>query len=105
MKQLLILLIFVTIVAAQTEDTYATRDGMVFNAEYNKHGVVLSSQKSYNGSHIVIYVGKECDVYSREYGKGRWDWTNAGCCVFFNEGPSFIFPHQVFDVGSNGCAM
>lgn len=106
LKLILCTLLFCSVLFSQeTIDSYTTIDNMTFQAEYNKHGVVLTSEKEYSGSTITIYVGKSCDVYSKVHGEGKWDWTNAGCAIHFENGPSFIFPHQVFAIESNGCSL
>lgn len=105
-NMLLCTILFCTLLFAEKSiESYTTIDNMTFQAMYNSHGVVLTSEKVYNETTTVIYVGKSCDVYSKVYGTGKWDWTNAGCAIHFENGPSFIFPHQVFTIESDGCSL
>jgi len=73
-----------------------------FHSKANKDGLVLTSTgvlyniKGYgagteyvekgfykNKQGFILYLGKECDAYSKLYGDGRWAWANGGFVVEF----------------------
>jgi hypothetical protein len=49
--------------------------------------VVLKSRTA------TIYLGKNCDAYSQQYGKGVWRWANGGVLVEL-EKEKIGFPRQ-----------
>jgi hypothetical protein len=80
----------------------------------NKHGVVLIATgipyKFISSSKIPIklksarrlkretlYVGRQCDTFSKRYGKGSWSWSNSGFVLRFR-GKEFSFPKQFLDI-------
>ncbi len=69
---------------------YTLSDGRhEYSVTKNKDGAVLRSQRA------TLYLGKDCDAYSPEYGQGRWGWANAGFAVSFPvKGKSFSFERQ-----------
>ena len=87
-----------------------------FDSKANKHGLVLTSTgvlydiKGYGAGTeyiekgfskrkkgIVLYLGKECDAYSKIYGKGHWAWANGGFEVVFKT-KSIGFGRQEIDM-------
>jgi hypothetical protein len=89
---------------------------MGFNSKSNKHGLVLTTtgvlynikgfgagteyiEKSFSKSRqgIIIYLGKECDAYSKLYGEGYWSWANGGFVVEFKT-KSIGFGRQEIDM-------
>lgn len=60
-----------------------------YSVERNQNGAVLRSPNA------TLYLGKDCDAYSPEYGRGRWGWANAGFSVSFPaKGRFFAFLRQ-----------
>ena len=88
--------------------SYVSGDGDEYILQYNKHGAVLTSV---NEKHIMdnnaggkvtsqklkLYMGKDCDTFSKVYGKGSWGWANGGFSIEF-KGKSFGFPRQEVDI-------
>jgi len=85
-----------------------------YTSTKNKHGVVLRSTgeqfrfSSYSLAPTKIkyakrlkretlYIGRQCDSYSKIYGKGSWHWANGGFVVDFSN-KSFYFPKQMLDI-------
>jgi hypothetical protein len=54
---------------------YADGRGSVWHHRENSHGAVLRRGE------IVIYLGRSCDVFSPQLGRGRWGWANGGVLV------------------------
>jgi len=96
MKKISILLVLtINILFAQNtlnktkeESELGTISSEKYELEINKHGVVLKSANETE----TIYLGKDCDVYSRELGKGEWGFypQSTDFKVVFNEGFEFI---------------
>ena len=63
--------------------------GVEYTVLYNKNGAVLTSTFTKN----ILYVGKDCDSFSKKYGKGTWGRANGGLLISF-ENKSFGFPRQ-----------
>lgn len=57
-------------------DTLTTRKGTVFKDIKNQHGHILKS-RSY-----TIYVGRDCDISSPQFGKGYWDTDEYGSNIY-----------------------
>ena len=51
---------------------YVEGRGAVWHHQENAHGAVLRR------AGIVIYLGRGCDVFSPQLGRGRWGWANGG---------------------------
>ena len=87
-----------------------------FQVKTNKHGLVFKStgmlfsltgygasteykvdsfSKSKQG--LVLYLGKECDAYSKLYGDGYWAWANGGFVIEFKT-KSIRFGRQEIDM-------
>jgi hypothetical protein len=66
---------------------YVDGSGVEYKMTKNKHGVVLKSKSA------TISLGKNCDAYSPQYGKGTWGWANGGVTVEL-EKKSIGFPRQ-----------
>jgi len=75
-----------------------------FDSKANKHGLVLTATGmlytlkgfgagteyipkgfSKRREGMVVYLGKECDAYSKLYGEGSWSWANGGFVVEFKD--------------------
>lgn len=73
-------------------DTRQSSDNVVYSVTYNKNGAVLASP-----SGKKVYLGKDCDSFSKKHGKGTWGWANGGFKVTFkNKGIGF--PRQEIDI-------
>ena len=48
-----------------------------YRVALNGHGAVLRSRRT------TIYLGRSCDAWSPQFGRGRWDWVNGGVLVQF----------------------
>jgi hypothetical protein len=97
---------------------YLSTDGAVFAYEKNKHGAVLTSIESLeeplfaNGGDSVgsppgdiLYIGRSCDAFSKDYGSGNWSWTNGGFIIEFPD-IRVAFPGQAIDLApGNRCRM
>ena len=104
--------------AALAQSTeYFSMDGDLFAFEENRHGAVLTSieptsdilpttdvaPKTKVGD--IVYVGRSCDAFSKEFGEGSWSWSNAGFIVEFPD-LRLAFPGQAIDIVSgNGCRL
>ncbi len=55
-----------------------------YTAEVNEDGAILQSQST------ILYLGKDCDAFSPQYGAGTWGWANAGFNVTFPKSGKFI---------------
>ncbi len=52
---------------------------------------------------ITIYVGKSCDAYSPQFGKGTWEQFNGGFFITFKN-ESFAFGRQEMGIETDtGC--
>lgn len=77
---------------------YQTTDGTEFETKFNKHGAVLKSKSS------TLYLGKNCDASSPEYGNGEWEWANAGFEVRFKNTKIVFGGHQELPIDNEiGC--
>lgn len=54
---------------------YVEGRGAVWHHRVNAHGAILSRGP------ILIYLGRNCDDYSPQLGRGRWGWANGGVIV------------------------
>ncbi|MCG7626494.1 hypothetical protein MHM88_01650 [Epibacterium sp. MM17-32] len=64
---------------------YKLSDGRhEYSVEKNKNGAILRS------AGVTLYLGKDCDAYSPEFGQGRWAWANAGFGVSFPSSGKFL---------------
>ena len=102
---------------------------MEFDEKSNKHGLVLTAtgytyditgvgidtdyinkkaSPKYKG--LIIYVGKDCDAFSKRYGKGGWEWANGGFIVslqnaYFAFGRQEVWMEHVPDINMTKCEM
>lgn len=97
---------------------YLSTDGAVFDYEKNKHGAVLTSMEPLSEPLIVdggdgvriqpgdiLYIGRACDAFSKEYGNGNWSWTNGGFIIEFPD-IRVAFPGQAIDLApGNRCRI
>jgi hypothetical protein len=54
---------------------YVEGRGGVWHHRENDHGAALRRGR------IAIYLGRNCDVFSPQLGRGRWGWANGGVIV------------------------
>ena len=59
-----------------SKDSIRSQSGRIYAVTYNKNGAVLKSTK--NG---VIYIGKDCDAFSKKEGKGTWGVVDSGLLI------------------------
>lgn len=77
--------------------TLTSADGGRYAVRHNAHGAVL------RGGGGVIYLGRDCDAWSRDGGRGRWQWANGGVVVELQH-RRVAFPRQEVAVaGAEGC--
>lgn len=97
---------------AQTSQ-FLSADGILFEYEQNRHGVVLTAT-SQDDIFVVetapeaeepmtkigdaVYLGRGCDAFSRKLGDGSWQSVNGGFLVQFGK-VEIAFPGQQIDVG------
>lgn len=72
----------------KNKSTYVTTKGTEFKTIINKHGAVLKSKS------FTIYLGKDCDVSSPQFGEGTWKRDKGGFYLTFNEGKNITFKNQ-----------
>lgn len=114
-KSLLVLFLsFLSFTAFGQE--FISSDGDKYIAEFNKHGAVLISENTKyfvenNASgrtqktKLKLYLGKDCDSFSKIYGKGTWWWANGGFSVdFANKKIGFPRQHIKFP-GAENCGI
>ena len=93
-----------------------------FLPEKNKNGVILTStgvsyervsskmQKMLSKKSLAIeklYVGRSCDSFSKQHGKGSWGWDSNGFIVEFKT-IKFTFSNQHLDIDTDekdGCHL
>lgn len=100
---LFLLLLFAPLAGATMlqadKKTLTSADGQRFVVERNAHGAVMTSVAH------TVYLGKDCDAYSRRHGRGQWSWANGGVLVTF-AGTRIGFPGQEVDVpGGDACKL
>ena len=75
----------------------ATADGQRYSVGYNSHGAVLQ------GARGTIYLGRDCDAWSRSDGRGDWHWANGGLVIELAR-QRLAFPRQELAVaGAEAC--
>lgn len=74
-----------TTTAAATDMSTAT--GQRYRVSLNDHGAVL------HGTGGPVYLGRDCDAWSKRDGKGRWQWANGGVVVELGDA-RLAFPRQ-----------
>lgn len=74
-------------------ETRQSSEGRKYLIKYNKNGAVLKLIKTKK----KIYLGKDCDVYSKKDGKGIWGWTNGGFKIIFANN-KISFPKQEVEI-------
>jgi len=68
--------------------TYESGENKTYKAMYNINGTIFINDKLQK-----IYLGKNCDSYSLEYGKGTWGQANGGIIIWFAN-KEIAFPRQ-----------
>ena len=77
MKQIIVLLLLSKVLVAQEHKSIVIQnnysaDKITYKVSSNNHGMVLSQKNE------KIYLGKSCDVFSKEEGKGHWGYYKNG---------------------------
>lgn len=72
-------------------------DGVTYALAVNESGAVLTSADG-----RTIYLGRSCDVQSDQFGRGRWEWSNAGFAIRFN-GQDITFPRMDPPLDADEC--
>ena len=69
---------------------FTTKKGTRFRVTYNKHGAKLKSKS------FTIYLGKDCDVSSPEFGNGIWrDGREMGFIIQFKNREIIFLKQQI----------
>ena len=84
--------------AASSLAGYVDGFGVAYTMKKNQHGVVLKSKKA------TLYLGKSCDAYSPQFGKGTWSWANGGVLVEL-EKKKIGFPRQESPFEDDRCLL
>ncbi len=91
-------------------------DGDKFSVEYNEHGAVLTSEhekyfpaddssEAMKKTKLMLYLGVECDAYSKNYGNGNWGQSPGGFVISF-EHKAFGFVRQEIAIPHGGkCSL
>ena len=97
---------------AQSDWVYVSNEGHQYILTMNQNGAVLESLypvARFSGmgamTQIItgtetLYLGRDCDAFSKVLGPGSWAWANGGFVVEFDAQPIW-FPRQEIDM-SNG---
>lgn len=80
--------------STNTSVTYTDSEGGDYSLSKNDSGAVLKSPDA------TLYLGKNCDASSPQYGKGHWEWANGGFFVDL-ERKRIGFTRQEIDVGND----
>lgn len=71
-------------------------DGDRYIVEYNEHGAVMTSEHEkyfpekdtddadIKKTKLVLYLGVECDAFSKQYGSGKWGQSPGGFIIRFD---------------------
>jgi hypothetical protein len=106
MKKLLIVICALAACPAWAQNLqYLSGDGAAFSYEKNQHGAVLTSVEPFEEMEQsfqfevgdVLYLGRVCDAFSTDHGKGTWIATYGGFIVKF-DGLRVTFPGQLIDL-------
>lgn len=103
--------------SAQDDPVYVSDEGHQYRYTLNQDGAVLESLfpvARFTGSGAMtevitgtetLYLGRNCDAFSKVLGQGSWAWANSGFAVEFQT-RRIAFPRQEIDAGNGlGCAM
>lgn len=99
---------------AQSDWIYVSQEGHQYSASLNEDGAVMVSLypvARFTGTGAMmqvitgtetLYLGRDCDAYSKVLGRGTWAWANGGFVIQF-EDRAIRFPRQEIDAnnGSN----
>ena len=77
MKKTIVLLLLSKVLVANEAESVVIQnnysaDTTTYKVSTNNHGIVLS------GKNEKIYLGKSCDIFSKEGGKGHWGYYKNG---------------------------
>ncbi len=108
---LLAFLLFLTAGNTSASSLYSA-DGDMYSAEYNEHGAVLTSEHEkyfpekassvdMQKTKLVLYLGLQCDAYSKNYGNGTWGQSAGGFVIRFDH-KAFGFIRQEIAIPHDG---
>ena len=105
------------VAASQEGWIYVSQEGHQYRAKLNADGVVLESLypvARFTGSGAMtqvitgieaLYLGRDCDAYSKVLGSGTWAWANGGFVARL-ESKEIWFPRQEIDANNDlNCAL
>ena len=87
MKKLILITLLLSGLICNSFAITTDESGTEYNVDKNRHGAVLKSKQA------TLYLGKDCDAFSPQYGKGSWKWANTDTWVNL-EKKEFKFLHQ-----------
>jgi hypothetical protein len=102
-------LVILASAAVAQKKQYLSTNGAVFGFEQNQHGAILTSIEQIDNTGAssvgvprmnvgdILYLGKSCDAFSEEFGKGSWMAISAGFVVDFAIG-RIAFPGQAIEI-------
>lgn len=73
-------------IAGAADGHRVASDGTVYALQINNHGARLNSSRD------TLYLGRDCDASSPQYGRGSWGWANGGFVVQFIDRTRIGFP-------------
>ncbi len=87
-------------------------DGDMYTVEYNEHGAILTSEHekyfpaddTHEGmmeTKLMLYLGVQCDAYSKNYGNGKWVESAGGFVIRFDH-KAFGFIRQEIAIPNEG---
>jgi len=106
-----------TVALAQSDFVYISASGHQYRYSLNTDGAVLDSLypvARFTGTGAMtqiitgietIYLGRNCDAFSKVLGTGSWAWANGGFVVEF-DAVKIGFPRQEVDANQGlNCQM
>lgn len=82
-------------IETSNQNKYTSDDGAYYKYDLNYNGAILTA------SDHTIYIGKDCDAYSPQYGSGTWSWNSSGFYLKIGN-YSFYFSNQKIDANQGG---
>lgn len=95
-KPIMIIVLFSSL--SSVSFAYVDGNNQSYSTTRNQHGVTLKSKKT------TIHLGKQCDAYSPQYGKGTWGWANGGLLIDLGS-KQIGFPRQESPFDDGRCPL
>lgn len=108
---------FASTAFGQADWVYVSSEGHQYQYSQNADGAVLKSLypvARFQGTGAMtevitgietLYLGRDCDAFTKIHGQGSWAWANGGFTIEF-DGHRIGFPRQEIDASNNGnCQM